>query len=139
MKGNTEPRGFENPKVHLQFAIDSLKKAIQQAFLSILQTYFKPRPNDIEAFPVLKDFDIEDPRGIASRQSEAGDVETWIRISSEETRRNLVRWVMWLYGVWVLVGLIVFIATGNVWLLVTMGVLALPLRKIFDHYFPPRK
>jgi len=87
--------------------------------------------------PVLENFDIEDPKDIESNQPivEAGDVEVWIRISSEKTRRNLVRWIMWLYAVWVLVGLIVFVATGNVWLLVTMGVLALPLRKVLDYYF----
>ena len=152
MNGSTKLGGFENLRIHLQIVLDSLKKCIQRVLLSNLQTRFKSRPQDLEAVPTLKDFDIEDPTDIAPSRPlvEAGDVEAWIRlhseisrihseISSEEIRRSLVRLVMWLCAVWVLIGLVIFVATGSIWLLVTTGVLAPLLRKILDYYFPHRK
>jgi hypothetical protein len=57
---------------------------------------------------------------------------------SEKTRQKLVYWLMGCLGAWILVGLIYFIATGNYWLLITAGLLAFPLRKVFDHFFPKK-
>jgi hypothetical protein len=59
---------------------------------------------------------------------------------SEKIRQKLVYWLMGCLGIWILVGLIYFIATGNYWLLTTAGLLAIPLQRIFDHFFPrPKK
>ncbi len=86
--------------------------------------------------PELDNSDIQSPEdqaifGVAHTE----EVDAWKRVSDEVIRQKLVHWVMRLLDFWVISGLIVFIVTGNVWLLTTAGLLGLLLRRIFDYYF----
>jgi hypothetical protein len=74
---------------------------------------------------------------VASRTSYAGKVGTWTRVNDvqEEKRWMLACWMMCLLTAWLLSGLIAFFITGNVWLLTGLGAIALPVKRIFDHYF----
>ena len=89
--------------------------------------------------PGLGFFDVQSPEtSIPSHVIYAGKVESWTRIT-EERRWTLTCWVMGLLAAWILVGLIVVIINGNVWLLTSVGVLALPIKKVFDYYFHQSK
>lgn len=90
--------------------------------------------------------EIEEPTGILSQSLiiEAGSIENWVQItevqSKERTRRHLVYWIMGLYTVCVLAGLIAFIATRDLRYLAILaipgvGLLALPLRIMLTYYF----
>lgn len=63
------------------------------------------------------------------------EVDAWKRVSDEAIRQMLVHQIMRLLDAWVISGLLVFIVTGNAWLLTTAGLLGLLLRRIFDYYF----
>jgi len=84
----------------------------------------------------LQDFDIQSS-GIQanSNVTHTEEVGVWKRVSTEEMRQALAHRFMRLLEAWVLIGLIVFIVTGNVWLLTTAGLLGIPLQKILDYYF----
>jgi hypothetical protein len=56
----------------------------------------------------------------------------------EAFRRSVASTVIALYVVWVILGLIVFTVTGNLWLLISSPVLAYPLRRVVDYYFRER-
>lgn len=63
------------------------------------------------------------------------EVGVWTHISTERMRQTLANRFMRLLEAWVVIGLFVFVITGNVWLLTTAGLLGLPLQKILDYYF----
>ncbi len=54
-------------------------------------------------------------------------------------RQTLATTVIALYIIWVLLGFILLIVTGSIWLLVSSPVLAYPLHKVFNYYFAHSK
>jgi hypothetical protein len=80
--------------------------------------------------------DIQSP-GIqtTSDMTHHEEVDVWKRVSTEKMRQTLAHRFMRLLEAWVVIGLIIFVITGNVWLLTTAGLLGLPLQKILDYYF----
>ena len=105
-------------------------------------------PGNFESYPV-ETVDVWEPiragggnSDIQSFEAQAiynvGDtekVDAWEKVSDEAIRRTIVHRIMRLLDAWVISGLIVFIVTGNVWLLTTAGLLGLLLQRIFDYYF----
>lgn len=86
--------------------------------------------------PELDNSDIQSSEVQAnSGVTHTEEVDAWKRVSDEIIRQMIVRRIMRLLDAWVISGLLVFIVTGNVWLLTTAGLLGLLLRKIFDYYF----
>src|SRR6266496_3792198 len=90
--------------------------------------------------PELDNSDIQSS-GIqaTSGMTHTEEVDAWKRVSDEVIRQMIVHRVMSLLDAWVISGLIVFIVTGNAWLLTTAGFLGLLLRRIFDYYFHRHK
>lgn len=87
--------------------------------------------------PLLKDLDIQeavDP--LEQELADAEEIDTWVRKSTEITRRRIAHSVLGLYILWVVLGLMVFLITGSAWLLVGIHVLG-PLLwgKIVRYYF----
>lgn len=85
--------------------------------------------------PNPRSFDIQSPRSQASHIIYAGNVDAWERISAEKTRQIVAFCIISLFTAWVLLGLVIFAITGNAWLLGSAGILALPLKYVFDYYF----
>ncbi len=84
----------------------------------------------------LQDFDIQDPEdNVPSHSAVAEEIDAWVEVSREKTRQTLAYWIMRLCTAWVLIGFIVFLVLGNVWFLTSLGVLAIPLKKVCDYYF----
>lgn len=86
--------------------------------------------------PELDNSDIQSPVAqVTFGVTQTEEVDVWKHMNDELMRQTLVNRVMRLLEAWVVIGLIVFIVTGNVWLLTTAGLLGLFLRRIFDYYF----
>lgn len=62
-------------------------------------------------------------------------IDEFERVNREETRQGFLRWVMPVFVIWVIVGLVVFVLTGNFWLLLATPALGIILRKATKHYF----
>lgn len=92
--------------------------------------------NDWKPFKkVLQDLDNQSPDIHNISVTYAGNIESWTRMSTEKMRQSLTRRFMRLFELWVLIGLIVFIVTGNIWLLTTAGLLGIPILRILNYYF----
>lgn len=93
----------------------------------------------------LPSFDVQSSESPAvSRISYAGIVKTWIPPSSYQEERQwvLACWVMGLLTACLFCGLMTFLFSGNGLLLtgsgivgIIVGVLTIPVKRIFDHYF----
>ena len=84
----------------------------------------------------LDNSDIQSPGAqTTSNVAHIEEVDAWKRVNAEKMRQTLAHRIMRLLEVWVVVGLFVFIETGNLWLLTTAGLLGLLLQRIFDYYF----
>lgn len=91
-----------------------------------------------ESITRLRAFDIQSPTGPAPSQvSYGGGIKTWKPMNTdEEMRRALALWTLRLLFAWVLIGLVIFLISGNGWLLTVPTVpLAWPVKKVFDYYF----
>jgi hypothetical protein len=83
---------------------------------------------------------------IATPASKAGEVRSPLRglmvaqepMTIEHFRRVVAVIVLALYVIWVLLGFIVFLSTGNLWLLISCPVLTYPFRRVVDYYFGGR-
>jgi hypothetical protein len=86
----------------------------------------------------FQDFDIQDSGDdVPSHWIVAGEIEAWValELSREKTRQTLAYWIIGLCTVWTLFGFIVFLVFRNGWFLTSLGVLAIPFKQVWDHYF----
>lgn len=129
---NTEPKEFGIQKVS--------KEEVPSSYTSTSEIDEREPVNNN-----LQSFDIQSSEGPAvSRISYAGIVKTWVPPSSHQEERQwvLACWIMWLLTACLFCGLIPFFISGNGLLLtgtgiigVIVGVLTIPVKRIFDHYF----
>ena len=86
----------------------------------------------------LDNSDVQSPESwtwSTSNSAHKEKVDVWRRVSAEKMRQTLTHRLMRLLEAWVIVGLFVFVLTGNFWLLTTAGLLGLPLQRILDYWF----
>ncbi len=70
-------------------------------------------------------------------------IEAWLTLRQEQMRQRLAWVVVGFCMMWLVVGLIDVLITGNAWLMVSSGLLPIlfkkPLLEVFLHYFQPNK